>query len=90
MRASSDLPRSTEAEAEAETSSAQTPPRLLHFHPGLSPSWREKFLSSFRVMEDFVTEAEEAAIIKEVEPHLGRMFYEKDHWDEVRIPSIVA
>ena len=43
-----------------------------------------KFSSSFLVHEDFVTVEEEAALMAEVEPHLKRLVYEKDHWDEVR------
>eukprot|EP00093_Oithona_nana_P003168 03168.XXX_86801_87785_1 [CDS] Oithona nana genome sequencing. len=38
--------------------------------------------SSFVVINDFINEAEESALIKEVEPHLKRLVYEKDHWDE--------
>ena len=30
-----------------------------------------------------MTAEEEAALMSEVEPHLKRLVYEKDHWDEV-------
>ena len=39
--------------------------------------------SSFRLIKDFVTTTEEESLFKEVEPHLKRQVYEKDHWDEV-------
>ena len=38
--------------------------------------------SSFEVINDFINEAEESDLMKEVEPHLKRLVYEKDHWDE--------
>ncbi len=53
------------------------------FLPGFPDEWKQKFLGSFKVMNDFVNEEEEVSIMKEVEPHLKRMMYEKDHWDEV-------
>ena len=39
--------------------------------------------SSFRLIKDFVSTTEEESLFKEVEPHLKRQVYEKDHWDEV-------
>ena len=36
------------------------------------------------VYQDFVTEEEENSLFDEVEPHLKRLRYEKDHWDDVR------
>ena len=38
--------------------------------------------SSFEVINDFIDETEENLLVKEVEPHLKRLVYEKDHWDE--------
>ncbi len=61
---------------------APSPPSF-HFHPELATDWKKKFLASFTVLENFVSEEEEAALIKEADPHLKRMVYEKDHWDEV-------
>jgi hypothetical protein len=52
-----------------------------------SPDWQDatvnKVYSSFTLLKDFVSPAEEESILKEVEPHLKRQVYEKDHWDEV-------
>ena len=40
--------------------------------------------SSFRLHPNFITPEEEENLMKEVEPHLKRQVYEKDHWDDVR------
>ena len=54
------------------------------FHPAFTSSeWRQKFSGSFVILEDFVSAEEETSIMKEVEPHLKRQVYEKDHWDDV-------
>lgn len=37
-----------------------------------------------QVINNFVTEEEEEALFKEVEPHLKRLRYESSHWDDVR------
>ena len=37
---------------------------------------------SFEVINDFISEDEETNLVKESEPHLKRLVYEKDHWDE--------
>ena len=57
---------------------------LFFFHPGFSLENREKFAESFLIFENFVTEKEEESFMKEMEPHLKRHVYEKDHWDDVR------
>jgi hypothetical protein len=49
----------------------------------LSPAFVEKVSSSFFLINEFVSAAEEESLFKEVEPHLKRQVYEKDHWDEV-------
>lgn len=54
------------------------------FHPGFSQDNKEKFADSFLIYENFVTEKEEESFMKEMEPHLKRHVYEKDHWDDVR------
>lgn len=41
---------------------------------------KENFLNDLRVIEDFITEDEEASVIQEIEPYLKRMRYERDHW----------
>ena len=42
------------------------------------------------VYQDFVTEEEENSLFDEVEPHLKRLRYEKDHWDDVRTSLTVC
>lgn len=71
--------RSASASSAAEASSSK-----FRFSAGFDSALAAKFSSSFLVHEDFVTAEEEAALMSEVEPHLGRLVYEKDHWDEVR------
>ncbi|CAI5441699.1 unnamed protein product [Caenorhabditis angaria] len=34
------------------------------------------------VKRDFITKTEESALLKEVEPHMKRLRYEKSHWDD--------
>ncbi len=55
---------------------------LYHFHAGFDPALASKFSSSFVVRADFVSAEEERALMAEVEPHLKRQVYERDHWDE--------
>ncbi|XP_063611550.1 alpha-ketoglutarate-dependent dioxygenase alkB homolog 7, mitochondrial-like [Penaeus indicus] len=57
-------------------------PEYLHFHQETSVETREAVSSSFVVLRDFVTEEEEETLLKEVEPHLRRLHYEHDHWDD--------
>ncbi|XP_041972262.1 alpha-ketoglutarate-dependent dioxygenase alkB homolog 7, mitochondrial [Aricia agestis] len=45
------------------------------------PELRQAVVRHMRVIPDFVSEAEEAALLAEVEPQLKRMRYEYDHWD---------
>ncbi|KAJ1368897.1 hypothetical protein KIN20_030251 [Parelaphostrongylus tenuis] len=44
--------------------------------------------ASCRVVPSFITEAEELELLKEVEPHMKRLRYEKAHWDDVMSISI--
>lgn len=37
------------------------------------------------VIDDFISDEEEQALLKEVEPHLKRLRYQKDHWDNVSL-----
>jgi hypothetical protein len=37
--------------------------------------------SSCFVRENFITEAEESCLVAELEPHMKRLKYEHDHWD---------
>ena len=43
----------------------------------------EGFFNSFTFCEDFISDIEESNLVLEVQPHLERQVYEKDHWDEV-------
>lgn len=52
----------------------------IYFHPGFCEDNKEKFAESFLIFDNFVTEYEEKTFMKEVEPHLKRHVYEKDHW----------
>ena len=60
--------------------------RLVSSYEPAQEIWNESILqnleTSFRVIPNFITENEEKLMIKEVEPHLKRLIYEKDHWDE--------
>merc|ERR1712183_1166185 len=40
------------------------------------------FRDSFIVYPEFITSVEESNIVMEVDPHLTRQVYEKDHWDD--------
>ena len=42
---------------------------------------KKEFRCAFALHEDFISEEEEASLLKEVEPHLTRQVYQKDHWD---------
>ncbi|XP_045135841.1 alpha-ketoglutarate-dependent dioxygenase alkB homolog 7, mitochondrial-like isoform X2 [Portunus trituberculatus] len=55
---------------------------FFHFYPTCLAETIASVSSSFTVVPDMVTEAEEAMLMKEVEPHLKRLKYEFDHWDD--------
>ena len=55
---------------------------LYHFHSSFPSCLEEQFTSSFLVMEEVVTEEEEQSFMEEMEGHLKRHVYEKDHWDD--------
>ena len=44
---------------------------------------RREFIGSFLIYNEFITTLEEEQFMSEVEPHLKRHIYEKDHWDDV-------
>lgn len=44
---------------------------------------RAAVLRDMRVMADFISEGEEAALMAELQPYLAKMRYEYDHWDNV-------
>ena len=44
---------------------------------------RREFIGSFLIYNEFITTIEEEQFMSEVEPHLKRHIYEKDHWDDV-------
>jgi len=43
---------------------------------------KEQFEESFLVHTNFISLAEEHSLMGELEPHLKRHLYEKDHWDD--------
>ena len=51
-------------------------------------SYANAFFSSFTLHQDFITQVEESNLVTEVDPHLKRQVYEKDHWDDVRVISL--
>uniref|UniRef100_A0A914XY32 Uncharacterized protein n=1 Tax=Panagrolaimus superbus TaxID=310955 RepID=A0A914XY32_9BILA len=58
--------------------------KLILFHN--TPKWPTNILKDITqnctVISDFITENEEAEILKEIEPHMKRLKYEKSHWDD--------
>ena len=46
---------------------------------------RREFINSFLIYNDFISKSEEEQFMSEVEPHLKRHIYEKDHWDDVSL-----
>jgi len=44
---------------------------------------QETLLDACPVILNFITEKEEANLLAEIEPHMKRLPYEKDHWDDV-------
>ena len=54
------------------------------FHPGFNSTLASTFSRSFLIHEDFISENEEASLMKEAQGQLKRLVYEKDHWDDVR------
>lgn len=48
-----------------------------------SPELVQKLRSQVEVRTDFITEAEEAAFLRELDPGLKKKRYEFDHWDDV-------
>lgn len=55
-----------------------------HYHEGFRLDVRAEFQNSFLIFDDFISVEEEQSLFNEVEPHLKRQTYEKDHWDDVR------
>lgn len=61
--------------------------KILFITEGCSTEELEKVqdlvLGNLEICEDFVSEDEESALLKEVEPYLKRQKYQFDHWDDV-------
>ena len=55
----------------------------LFFGPNWSEDSMQQVFKSMTLIKDFISTEEEESLFKEVEPHLKRQVYEKDHWDEV-------
>lgn len=49
----------------------------------LSRNDTENLVNSMTVHNDFISEAEEASLLNEIEPYMKRLRYEFDHWDNV-------
>lgn len=62
--------------------------QLISYEPE-SSEWnqdlRENLEISLKIIPNFITEKDEESLVKEVEPHLKRLVYEKNHWDEAII-----
>ena len=62
--------------------------QLVSYDPE-SSEWnqelRENLKISLKIIPNFITEKDEESLVKEVEPHLKRLVYEKNHWDEAII-----
>merc|ERR1719400_522518 len=62
--------------------------QLISYEPE-SSEWnqdlRENLEISLKIIPNFITEKDEDSLVKEVEPHLKRLVYEKNHWDEAII-----
>ncbi|MFH4976044.1 hypothetical protein AB6A40_002753 [Gnathostoma spinigerum] len=58
--------------------------KLVSFHNEhlWPPQIKEMLLKTCTVTPDFITEAEEKALLDEIEPHMKRLRYEKSHWDD--------
>ena len=53
------------------------------FSKNWSDEHRREFIDSFLIYNEFISKSEEEQFMNEVEPHLKRHIYEKDHWDNV-------
>lgn len=62
---------------------------LFFYGPSCSAETRAEIDSSFLVFPDFITGDEEDALLQEAEPHLKRLRYEFDHWDDVSWLTII-
>ena len=49
----------------------------------------KSMMESCSVREDFITVEEEKSLLKEIEPHMKRLKYEKSHWDDVSLVFIL-
>ena len=65
---------------------------LIYFHN--SSKWPktllENMVGSCSVRENFITEEEEKSLLKEIEPHMKRLKYEKSHWDDVGLFRLLS
>ena len=60
------------------------------FSKNWSDEHRREFIDSFLIYNEFISKSEEEQFMNEVEPHLKRHIYEKDHWDDVSLRFIVG
>ncbi|CAJ0586677.1 unnamed protein product, partial [Mesorhabditis spiculigera] len=57
---------------------------LLHFHNAEKwPKYMKELIDkNVTVTRDFITPDEESELLREIEPHMKRLRYEKSHWDD--------
>ncbi|XP_076046082.1 alpha-ketoglutarate-dependent dioxygenase alkB homolog 7, mitochondrial [Oratosquilla oratoria] len=55
---------------------------LVFYHPECTENTRKEIKKSFTTIENFISEEEEDILMKEIEPHIKRLRYEFDHWDD--------
>uniref|UniRef100_A0AC34GXD4 Alpha-ketoglutarate-dependent dioxygenase AlkB-like domain-containing protein n=1 Tax=Panagrolaimus sp. ES5 TaxID=591445 RepID=A0AC34GXD4_9BILA len=58
--------------------------KLIYFHntPKWPPNILKDITANCTVIPDFITKNEEDELLKEIEPHMKRLKYEKSHWDD--------
>lgn len=56
---------------------------------GSSPQLVQKLVSHVEVRTSFITEEEEEAFLRELEPGLKKKRYESDHWDDVSDTAVM-
>lgn len=55
---------------------------IFYFHQTCSNETQTEVINSFSVATNFISEEEENVLYKEVEPHLKRLRYEHEHFDD--------
>lgn len=71
-------------EGDKKIPAANAAAELFHYHPSCNTKTRTSVSSDFTLFTNFITQEEEDVLRKELDPHLKRLKYEFDHWDDVR------